>query len=150
MFPSKLMQSETKPSGNPATLLLRACAGALDIGILVIGWFAFHTYYISTPNASMQIIHIVDRIFPLILILYFTLFEWYWKKTPGKWFFGLKLERKKNQTLNFKIVAFRNILKFFSIFIFFAGYLIALLRKDNLAFHDLLSGCIVINCINET
>lgn len=138
------MQANSKTAKNHATLFTRACAGGVDLSVLIITWFAFHSWYMSAPDSNMMVIYIVDRVFPVVLIIYFTFCEWYWGKTPGKWLFNIEVTTKQGIHLDFKVAALRNVLKFFSIFILFAGYIIALFRKDNLTFHDVLSECIVI------
>lgn len=144
------MQAKSKTVKNYATLFTRACAGGVDLSVLIISWFAFHSWYMSAPDGNMTVIYIADRIFPLVLITYFTFFEFYWGQTPGKWIFNIMVRTRQGNQIDFKVAALRNVLKFFSIFILFAGYIIALFRKDNLTFHDVLSECIVIKRRNDT
>ncbi len=82
----------------------------------------------------------------LISLIYYSYFYLNFDSSPGKMIFDLKvIDFQTGLTLSWSQIFFREFIgKFFSALFFGLGYLLALLRRDGRALHDLIASSQVI------
>ena len=90
----RLIFSERKP----ASTTLRTFAGILDIGFLA-GWVLPYSLLLSPDRPFLNFLLILFA--PLVLFLWFVLWEILGQTTPGKWIAGLQLIQENGRNLSF-------------------------------------------------
>lgn len=85
------------------------------------------------------------RLFVLINIVYFTLFEGSRRQaTPGKMMMGIFVADLSGRRISYLRAFGRSLGRILSLFLCFMGYLVALFTARSQALHDLLAGTLVI------
>ena len=81
-----------------------------------------------------------DKAFPIVWLLYNTLFLGLWSATPGKRILRLKVILMEGGKLDWKLAFVRSLFTLVSGVCLFLGYLWALWERDRRGWHDLLAG----------
>lgn len=81
-----------------------------------------------------------DKAFPVVWLLYNTLFLGLWSATPGKRILRLKVSLMEGGNLDWKLAFARSLLTLISGVCLFLGYLWAVWERDRRGWHDLLAG----------
>ncbi|TVQ45488.1 MAG: RDD family protein [Saprospirales bacterium] len=136
---------------------VRLAAHFIDAFILIFGWYIIHFLFLlffvlASASEEMKIIasylglymYIIG--FPLLVVLYFALFESSkYQGALGKILLKIKVVDRKGKRLRFGQALGRSLGKILSTLILFIGYLMALWTENKQTLHDYLSSTYVVS-----
>ncbi len=130
-------------------VILIALQATLFLSLVFIAWLsetARHEHYAFLLQViyTILLIVLVTLLF-LSNLLYFTIFESSkLMATPGKLVLGIVVTDSAGERNSFWRAFSRNIAKFLSCFLLYAGFVMAAFTKKKQALHDIIADCLVV------
>lgn len=126
----------------PAGFWIRAVAVLIDAVVLIaVQAVLAMTAMVAFLGASPMLVGVAARVFGGMLgIVYPVIFHWLWGQTLGKMAVQIRVVTLEGGPLSLGCAALRQLGSWLSAAIFGIGYLMAGLRQDKRALHDLIAG----------
>lgn len=106
--------------------------------------FSFAHSLISSEVYLRSIFYLVFPVNFLVAFVYVAWFNSNGRQSIGKRFFQLRVVNEKSEPISLRRSLARTLVLIIYPFTFFAGYILLALKKNNQAFHDLVSGAYVV------
>ena len=142
------LDMEPAQAAAPAGFWIRCAASALDyafmlaVGAVVV--FIARLLWGSRVEVSVVLLASLTAFNLLFGALYYVLLHWILGQTLGKVLLGLRVVTVSGGALSLGTSALRWIGYLFSLLPFLAGYVMAGVRRDKRALHDLIAGTRVV------
>jgi uncharacterized RDD family membrane protein YckC len=135
---------EVPPAARPASFWLRAGAILLDYVFLVIvvavAQMASSVIWGEAGRTSRVLNAALTAFRWFLLLLYPVLFHWFWGQTMGKMVVRARVVAFDGGPLSFRRALGRTLAWLLSALPLGAGFIVAGVRRDRRALHDLLAG----------